>query len=208
MPRPPDIHLYHCPGTRSERVKLLLNRLGFPYEQTVIDQNAGAHKAPAYLRINPFGKLPGLTLDGKPVVESAAQMLLLADLDPEARFSPRAHDPARAPYLHWMIAAPVSLEPMIVPMFSRLPIPGARRNFNQALALQTALYQGPYLAGDRLTAADIFLHWGLRLVGRMGLLEENALWSDYCTRLEETLDWASLLEAEEPTAAHARHSGG
>lgn len=192
MPARPDIHLYHCPGTRSERVKLLLNRLGFPYRETLVDQNAGAHKSPDYLRINPFGKLPGLTVDGQTVVESAAQIILLADLDPEARLAPRAHDPERAAYLQWMIAAPVTLEPMVLPMFNRVPLPGARRNFNQALALQTALYQGPYLAGDRLTAADIFLHWGLRLVNRIGLLKHDKLWTDYTARLEAELDWAGL----------------
>ncbi|MEM6276707.1 MAG: glutathione S-transferase family protein [Pseudomonadota bacterium] len=192
MPPRPDIHLYHCPGTRSERVKLVLTRLDFPYRETLVDQSAGAQKSPDYLRINPFGKLPGLTLDGQPVVESAAQMLLLADLDPDARLAPRVDDPARAAYLQWMVAAPVTLEPMVLPMFSRVPLPGARRNFNRALAFQAALYQGPYLAGDRLTAADIFLHWGLRLVSRMGLLKHDKLWTDYTARLEEELNWAGL----------------
>lgn len=192
MPPRPDIHLYHCPGTRSERVKLLLNRLHFPYRETLVDQKTGAHKSPAYLRINPFGKLPGLTVNGQPVVESAAQMILIADLDPEARLAPRAQDPARAAYLQWMVAAPVTLEPMVLPMFSRVPPPGARRNFTEALALQTALFEGPYLAGARITAADILLHWGLRLISRMGLLTQDALWSDYVARLEEDLDWASL----------------
>lgn len=202
MAKLPEIHLYHCPGTRSERVKLLLNRLGYPYEQTLVDQATRAHRSPDYLRINPFGKLPGLTIDGQPVVESAAQMLLLADLDPEARLAPRAEDSARAAYLQWMIAAPVTLEPMVIPMFGRVPLPGARRTLNQALALQTALYRGPYLAGDRLTAADIFLHWGLRLIDRMGLLKRDTLWSDYSARLEEELHWASLSQS-----AAARLSG-
>ena len=85
----PEIHLYHAPGTRSERVKLLLDRLGFPYEQTLVDQSTEEHKSEEYLRINPFGVLPGMTVDGVPVVESAAQMLVVADLDLNAMESVR-----------------------------------------------------------------------------------------------------------------------
>ncbi|MEM6616220.1 MAG: glutathione S-transferase family protein [Pseudomonadota bacterium] len=188
----PDIHLYHAPGTRSERVKLLLDRLGLPYELTLIDQAAGEHKTDEYLRINPFGTLPGLTLNGAPVVESAAQMLMLADLDPDGRLAPDIHDPERKHYIQWLVAMPASLEPMVMPAFSRIPVPGARRSVQNALAIQTALFQGPYCAGSRLTAADIFVHWGLRLVARMGLLKGNALWSDYVERLEEELNWEGL----------------
>ncbi|MEO1308343.1 MAG: hypothetical protein AAFV38_10585 [Pseudomonadota bacterium] len=55
----PDIHLYHAPGTRSERVKLLLDRLEFDYRLTVVNQAEGTHKTPEYREINPFGTLLG-----------------------------------------------------------------------------------------------------------------------------------------------------
>ncbi len=196
-----EIHLYHCPGTRSDRVKLLLNMLELPYTETLIDQAAGGHKNPQYLKINPFGKLPGLTLDGQLVVESAAQMLLIADIDPEHRMAPRPGVPARAAYVQWLVATPTSIEPMVMPALSRMPIPGAKKNFKKALEIQTALYQGPYLAGPKLTAADIFLHWGLRFVHRLGLLDQDPLWLDYAERLNAELDWQGLNAPQTAEAA-------
>lgn len=190
----PDIHLYHSPGSRSDRVKLLLDRLGFPYGMTLVDQAANEQKTPDYLQINPFGKLPGMTMDGVPVVESAAQMLIIADLDPERRLAPPISDPARKHYIQWLVAMPASLEPMVMPAFSRPPQPGTQESVRAALAIQTRLYQGPYCAGERLTAADIYLHWGLRLVRPMGLLDGDALWSEYTDRLNGELNWDQLNE--------------
>ncbi len=195
MPAFPDIHLYHGPGTRSDRVKLLLDRLEFPYQMTLINQGAGEHKTPQYLRINPFGTLPGMTVDGSPIVESAAQMLFIADLDPAHRFAPRAHDPMRKHYLHWMVTMPASLEPMVMPAFSRVPRPGVKKAARHAIAIQTQLFQGPFCAGDMLTAADIFVHWGLRFLGPMGLLDDAPVWRNYVERLNAEFDWENLNHA-------------
>lgn len=188
----PDIHLYHSPGTRSDRVKLLLDLLGFPYEMTLVDQSIDEHKTENYLKVNPFGVMPGLTLNGAPVVESAAQMMILADLDPDHRFAPATNTPERKHYIQWMVAMPTSLEPMVMPIFSRLPKPGARKGVKTALAIQTQMFQGPYCAGSTLTAADIILHWGLRFVAQMGLLEGDPLWTEYAERLNVELGWANL----------------
>lgn len=192
----PDVHLYHSPGTRSDRVKLLLDMLDFPYSLTRIDHAGGEHKSTAYLEVNPFGRLPGMTIDKVPVVESAAQMLIIADLDPERRLAPAISDPARKHYVQWLVATPCSLEPMVTPAFSRLPKPGARKNVTKALAIQTSLFQGPYCAGEKLTAADILVHWGLRMLQRMRLLDGDALWTDYTDRLNGELDWGSLDEGD------------
>lgn len=185
----PEIHVYHSPGTRSDRVKKLLELLEFPHQVTLVDLSAGAHKTDSYLKVNPFGTMPGMTIDGAPVVESAAQMLLIADLDPEHRYAPPTNHPMRKHYLQWMVAMPASLEPLVMPMFSRIPLPSARKGVNQAIAIQTTMFQGPYCAGCSLTAADILVHWGLRFVAQMGLLEDAPLWIDYVERLNVELDW-------------------
>lgn len=187
----PDIHLYHSPGTRSERVKKLLELLDFPHAITFVDQSADAHKTDSYLKVNPFGKLPGMTVDGVSVVESAAQMLLIADLDPEHRYAPPTDHPMRKHYLQWMVAMPASLEPLVMPMFNRAPSPNAHKCAKQAIAIQTSMFKGPYCAGGSLTAADVLVHWGLRFVAQMDLLEDAPLWLDYVERLNAELDWVS-----------------
>jgi len=187
-----DIHLYHASGTRSDRVKLLLDMLGFEYDMTVIDQAKGDHKRAEYRKINPFGELPGLMMDGEPVVESAAQMMLIADLDPQQRFAPKVDDVARRKYVQWLTAVPTSLEPMVMPSFSPVPMPGAKKRLRAALEIQSGMFVGPYCIGDQLSAADIFLHWGTRIALKMGLLKGSPLWTDYVERLEAELAWDRL----------------
>ncbi|MEO1308342.1 MAG: glutathione S-transferase family protein [Pseudomonadota bacterium] len=131
-------------------------------------------------------------MDGEPVVESAAQILVLADLDPEGRLAPKITDPARARYVHWLVTVPVSLEPMVMPIFNRIPTPGTAQKIKSAFEIQTRLFEGPYCVGHHLTAADIFLHWGLRLMAGKGALKDAPFWLDYLQRLEPELSWATL----------------
>jgi glutathione S-transferase len=55
------IQLHYSPGTASMIPHLLLEEMGVPFELVTLDRLALAHKAPAYLRINPNGLIPALT---------------------------------------------------------------------------------------------------------------------------------------------------
>ena len=82
--------LFHAPHTRSLGVLLLLEELGAPYELHVLDRGKEENRAPAYLAINPLGKVPALR-DGEAIVtEQVAIFLYLADKFPAANLAPRS----------------------------------------------------------------------------------------------------------------------
>ena len=52
---------YHAPQTRSFAIRWLLEELGSPpHELEVLNLKKGEHKLPAYLAINPMGKVPAI----------------------------------------------------------------------------------------------------------------------------------------------------
>jgi glutathione S-transferase len=95
--------LYYSPGTASLAVHWALIELGVPFEATLVDFEAGAQRDPAYLKLNPMGRVPALVVDGEPVTESAALLMLLAERHPEAGLAPAPGDPARARFLETMV---------------------------------------------------------------------------------------------------------
>ncbi|MBB1598826.1 glutathione S-transferase family protein [Variovorax sp. UMC13] len=71
--------LYHHPlSGHSHRARLFLSLIGVPHELVEVDLAKGAHKAPDYLRINPFGQVPALDDAGTIVTDSNAIMVYLA----------------------------------------------------------------------------------------------------------------------------------
>ena len=79
---------YHAPNTRSTATRILLEELGAPYELAPIDMKKGEQRQPAYLAVNPMGKVPAIVHDGALVTESVAIFIYLADAFPAARLAP------------------------------------------------------------------------------------------------------------------------
>src|SRR5262245_22110945 len=97
-----DLYTWRTPNGR--KVPILLAELELPHQLHLIDISKHEQKAPAYLAINPNGKIPAL-IDredaGAPVrvFESGAILQYLADK--AGRFLPRA-GAARAEVLSWL----------------------------------------------------------------------------------------------------------
>lgn len=95
--------LYYSPGAASMAVHWMLIEAGIPFEPRLVDVDAGAQRDPAYLRLNPAGRVPTLVVDGAPHAESAALLMLLAERHPEAGLAPVPGSAARADWLELMI---------------------------------------------------------------------------------------------------------
>ena len=80
--------LYYSPGTASMVVHLALLEIGAPYRLELVDLDNDAQHSPAYLKLNPHGVVPALMIDGKPMTESAALLMMLAERHPEAHLAP------------------------------------------------------------------------------------------------------------------------
>ena len=80
--------LFYSPGSASMVIHQALLEIGAPHELKRVDFEAGAQRDPAYLKMNPQGVVPTLVIDGRPMVESAALLMMLADRHPDAKLAP------------------------------------------------------------------------------------------------------------------------
>jgi glutathione S-transferase len=158
--------LYYMPGAASFAVHWLLIELGVPFELRCVNSDAQEQKAPEYLKLNPNGLVPTLIVEGRPVYESAALMLLLAERHPEARLSPAPGSPERATYLLWTVHLANTVQPAFRHWFYPSEAAGeahveaakaqARERLERAWDRLDAhlAARGPWTAGERLTAVD------------------------------------------------------
>jgi glutathione S-transferase len=96
---------------------ILLEELGVPYEPVVVDRTAGAHKSPAYLKLNPNGLIPVLTEGDLVLYETAAIVLHLCDTHPQAALAPALGTAARAHFYKWLMWLTNTLQPALIIYF-------------------------------------------------------------------------------------------
>ncbi len=188
MSQPEPITVFHAPQSRSSAVVTLLEELGAPYELNVINMKAGEQREPAYLAINPLGKVPAIHHRGALITEQVAIFIYLADLFPQAALAPALDDPRRGPYLRWLVYYAACLEPGLVDRaMKREPAPLAMSpygDFDAVIStLENQLRPGPYLFGDRLSAADILWGNALKWTIAFGLIPDTDVFRAYVERI-------------------------
>ena len=181
------ISLFHAPQSRSTGVLVLLEELGAPYTLKVLNMKTGEQRQPAYLAINPLGKVPAILHRGTLVTEQVAIFIYLSDLFPTVGLAPALNDGQRGAYLRWLVFYAACYEPGLLDSATkREPAPLAMSPYGSfATVLETLFAQlkaAPYLLGDAMCAADILwghaLSWGMQF----GLVEPNPTAVDYVAR--------------------------
>jgi glutathione S-transferase len=101
--------LYFTPGASSMAPHIALHEVGAPFESHHISLARNEHRTPAYLAINPEGKVPALLVDGRLMTEVAGILFYLARRYPDANLLPTGDIEAEAQAISWMsfIAATV-----------------------------------------------------------------------------------------------------
>ena len=187
MPTAQPITLFHSPQTRSSGALALLEELKAPYRLHVLNMKAGEQRQPAFLAVNPMGKVPAILHGDALVSEQVAIGIYLADLFPEAGLAPPIGDALRGPYLRWYIFYAACFEPAMVDKALKRE-PGDPRmvpygDLTTTLdALITQLNKGPWMLGDRFTAADVLWGTALTWMTGFGLLEAIAPIKAYVDR--------------------------
>ena len=158
--------LFHAPNSRSGATRILLEELGADYALQVLDLKQKQQRDADYLAVNPMGKVPAILHGDALVTEQPAIFIYLADLYPQAGLAPGLDDPLRGPYLRWMAFYGSSFEPAVLDLaLKREPAPPSLcpySDYDTMLATFTAqLRAGPYLLGERFSAADVL--WGSAL---------------------------------------------
>ncbi|WP_175721568.1 glutathione S-transferase family protein [Burkholderia anthina] len=188
MPQDRHLTLYHSPRSRSAGARMLLEELGADYAVHAFDLATGKHHDPDYLAVNPLGKVPALRHGDAIVTEQAAVYLYAAELYPEAGLSPAPGDALRGPYLRWMIFYGSCFEPALVDRSMNRP-PAAYStspygDFDTVVnAIATQLANGPYLLGERFTAADVLWASALNWTTMFKLVPETPLIRAYIDRV-------------------------
>lgn len=183
------IIFYHSPHTRSGGARVLLEELGADYEMHLLNQRVGEQRQAGYTAINPMGKVPAIAHNGALVTEQGAVFLYLADLYPEAGFTPAVGDPLRGPFLRWLFFYGSSFEPALIDRaMKREPAPPSTSPYGDydtmLKTLTDQLEKGPYLLGEKITAADFLWGTALQWTTSFKLVPELPVIMSYIERIK------------------------
>ena len=152
--------LFHNPRSRATITHWMLEECGAEYELVHIDFDKKENKGEAFREINPAGKLPALTDGAVRMYENSAICLYLADRYAEAGLAPAPDAPERGRYLTLCVYATSQLEPAIGDALLKVETSSSRGWTDVATALEVVereLGDGPYLLGERFSAADVLI---------------------------------------------------
>lgn len=175
--------LYHAAGSRSCRVRWILEELGIAYELETLSFGDGSMRTPEYLAINPMGRVPSFDDDGVIFFESGAILEYILEKWGDGRLAPTPATPERALYLQWFFWSEATLLPplgeivrhaFLLPEEKRISavVFDARKKLDQGFQmLDDALSGREYLVGKGLSAADIMAGYSCRLARMTGQLD-------------------------------------
>ena len=200
------VTLYHSPNTRSTGVLTLFEELGVPFNLHTLNMKAGEQRAPAYLAINPMGKVPALMHRGQLVTEQVAIYIYLADLYPQAGLAPTLDSPLRGPYLRFLAFYGSCFEPAAMDRAAKRE-PASQMaspygSFDDTVATITnRLREGPYILGEQFSAADVL--WGMALTWMTSfkLIPETPEITTYVKRVTSRPSFARARERDAALAA-------
>jgi glutathione S-transferase len=185
-----DELVFHThPMSRGRIVRWMLEEVGRPYRTELMEYGT-TMKAPAYLAINPMGKVPALVHGRTVVTECAAICTYLADAFPEAGLAPSQDQPARGEWYRWMFFGAGPLEAATTNQALGVAVPDERRGMvgygSLAAVVDTVdvhLGAHEWFAGGRFSAADVYvgslLGWGLQF----GTIEKRPAIAAYVSRI-------------------------
>lgn len=179
--------LYTNPMSRGRIARWMMEEVGVPYETRNISFSTDA-KSGDYLSINPMGKVPALTHGSRVVTECAAICAYMAETFPQAGLAPT--DDERADYYRWMFFAAGPLEQALTNRAMGFEVPEDKRGMSGYGSTDTvldtfekAVSAHEYIAGDRFTAADVYVGshvaWGLMF----GSIDKRPAFVAYADRI-------------------------
>ncbi|HTC84869.1 MAG TPA: glutathione S-transferase family protein [Rhizomicrobium sp.] len=167
--------LYGDLGSGAFSAEAALAEAGAPYRFELVSLEKNEQKQPAFLAINPSGKMPALRLpEGEIVTESAAILLTLADHFPQARLLPPQAGSGRAQAYRWLAFMAGEVYPIVeivdyperfVPAGAEALRAKARDRIRERLLVIERMIQGPFLLAHGFSILDIyaamFTRWSL-----------------------------------------------
>ncbi|MCY4096545.1 MAG: glutathione S-transferase family protein [Gammaproteobacteria bacterium] len=205
-----DLVLYTHPMSRGRIARWLMEESGQPYTTEILEFGSTI-KSPEYLRINPMGKVPALRHGDVVVTEAAAICAYVADAFPEAGLAPEPKE--RGSYYRWLLFAAGPIEQSCVTKALGFDVPekqeglvGYGTHGRMLDTLEGMLSTQEYAAGERFSAADIYLAAQLQWNMMMGVVEERDVFVDYSQRMHQRPACVRADEIDNELAAKLQSS--
>ena len=189
-----NIQLYEYGPTRSQRCRWTFLEAGIDYES--ID-GGNLFGTPELKKVHPLGAIPAMTVEGKPLFESAAICTYIADLVPEKGLVATSGTWERALHDQWTCYVLSEMEAytwssarntFVLPEEKRLPVVFGQNaeGFKRGAApMNDALADTDYLVANRFSVTDIIASFTVNWGGSLGLLDEFEHLQAYLERLLE-----------------------
>ncbi|MGD0331759.1 MAG: glutathione S-transferase family protein [Xanthobacteraceae bacterium] len=202
-----ELVFYTNPRSRGRIVRWMLEEIGQPYRTEVLDYGT-TMKAPAYLAINPMGKVPALRHGDVVVTEAAAICAYLADAFPQAGLAPPPGDRLRGPYYRWLFFAAGPVEAAVSNKAFGFVVPPEREgnigygSFERVMnTLEQAVSRADYLVGDKFTAADVYVGSQIGFGLMFKTVEPRPAFQQYWQRISARPAHARARELDEALIA-------
>jgi glutathione S-transferase len=202
-----ELVFYTNPMSRGRIARWMLEEVGQPYRTELLDYGT-TMKAPAYLAVNPMGKVPAIRHGDTVVTEGAAICAYLADVFPQAGLAPPHGDHRRGAYYRWLFYAAGPIESAVTNKSLGFEVPEGREmmagygSFAAVMdTMEKAVSASEYLCGDQFTAADVYfgaqVNWGLQF----GSIEKRPAFEAYSARLTKRAAYIRASEIDDTAMA-------
>ena len=193
---------FWCPKTRASRVLWMLEEAGVPYDRVPIDiRDPSVPRDPDFALASPMGKVPALADGDVKMADSAAICIYVADRYPECGLAPTATDPARGAYLYWMLYTPAVIEPAMSERFNGTEpnrLSNGWGDFDTMVeTLENGLAKGPWILGERFSAADVMLGSSVLFMQAFNILPDSAPLREYIERCAVRPGYRTAMAAED-----------
>jgi glutathione S-transferase len=208
-----EVVFYHNPMSRARTVHWMLEEVAAPYRIELIDFSKAEHKSPAFLAVNPMGKLPAITHRGVAITETGAICAYLADAFPAAGLAPRMDEPSRGSYLRWLFFGAGCVDGALIDRMLARPAPektsalGYGTYADVVETLDKAITPGPYILQQRFSAADVYLGSQIGIAIMFKSLEPRPSFQRYLDLLHQRPAYQRLQEQSEQLLARLKSVG-
>ncbi|MDZ7627653.1 MAG: glutathione S-transferase family protein [Parvularculaceae bacterium] len=190
--------LYHMPQTRGGTTLWMNEELGDVCTVKLVNLKNGEGRTKEFLKINPMGKVPALVHKGVTVTEASAICAYLADAFSDRGLAPAAGDPQRGAYYRWMFFAPSCIEPMMLDKLGKVSRENAAAaghgDYERVFAsIAQALSNGPYVLGEKFSAADVVMGSTLNFATLFGAIPLEGPIKAYMERLKARAAFQSMM---------------
>jgi glutathione S-transferase len=184
-----ELVLYTHPMSRGRIARWMLEEVGEPYRAEIVEFGPAMKRAD-YRAVNPMGKVPALEHGDAIVTETAAICAYLADAFPGAGLAPPPGE--RAAYYRWLFFAAGPIEAAVTnkslgvePAEGKSMMVGYGCFADAVDTLEFAVSQSEYVAGDRFSAADVYVGSQIGMGMMFGGIEKRPAFENYWSRISQ-----------------------